>query len=304
MLRLLVLLEVGLVCYALPRFSWDTMPLYWYSTSPNSPFDTVQAKYAASFPVVVPNGNYMRFVAPVESNATEKLVTAAQQLKAINPNASVLFYLNTMMDWAQYDLHHWLQENHPEWWIVNQEGQTVCLDAQPLFNHSIPAMRTEWLKTLKPALATGLFDGVFADRANQLPKGHKKPTKAQQGMNGIYDVVNGTCLPTEDPPYIYDGTAYDAWAVDHATLLKAAGDMMPEEDNYVVANNNATESVGGRQFEKWCNADFDKLSIADDIQALQQAGDKGKVVLVHGGEPCNAAALSLSMSAFLIGAGA
>jgi hypothetical protein len=121
-------------------------------------------------------------------------------------------------------------------------------------------------------------------------------------MNGIYDIINGTCLPTKAPPYIYNSASYDAWAVDHAILLQAAKDLMPEETNYVIANNNAS-GVGGRQFEKWCNADFDKLSIADDITELQQAGAEGTVALVHGGEPCNSAALSLSLSAFLVGAG-
>jgi hypothetical protein len=272
------------------------------STNPKEPFDEKTAAYAASFPVVVPNGNHMRFVAPAEKNETAKLISAARQLKAINPNASVLFYLNTMMDWDQYDLHSWLLENHPEWWIVNQKGETVCLDAQPLFNLSIPSMRKKWLDTLTPALATGLFDGVFADRSNQLPKGHTKPKPAS--MNGIYDTANGTCVTATDPPFIYDGPAYDAWANDHASLVEAAEKMLPHSANYVIANNNATEGVGGRQFEKWCATDFDKATIVQDIEQLEQAGAKGQVALVHGGEQCNAAALALSLSAFLIGAGA
>ena len=47
----------------------------------------------------------------------------------------------------------------------------------------------------------------------------------------------------------------------------------------------------------------DRSTIDQDILALQQAGEAGTLALVHGGEPCDSAALTLSLSAFLIGAG-
>eukprot|EP00037_Helgoeca_nana_P031329 m.398892 g.398892 ORF g.398892 m.398892 type:complete len:174 (+) comp28375_c1_seq8:4605-5126(+) len=60
----------------------------------------------------------------------------------------------------------------------------------------------------------------------------------------------------------------------------------------------------GRAFERWCHTDFDKATIEDDIAALQRAGRDGVIALVHAGEPCTAAALSLGLAAYLIGAGA
>lgn len=64
----------------------------------------------------------------------------------------------------------------------------------------------------------------------------------------------------------------------------------------VVANNNASSGIAkGRQFERWCHADFDKATIEHDIVALQQAGRDGVVALVHAGEPCTAAALALGL---------
>lgn len=64
----------------------------------------------------------------------------------------------------------------------------------------------------------------------------------------------------------------------------------------VVANNNASSGIAkGRQFERWCHADFDKATIEHDIAALQQAGRDGVVALVHAGEPCTAAALALGL---------
>lgn len=119
----------------LPLFNWNTVPLYWYSTDPTAAFTQATAAYAATFPVVIPNGNHMRMTEygkscfflflfyfyfncfppafvpvhvltsatplpihrPNNSHEEVKLVAAAQQIKALNNSASVYFYLNTMM---------------------------------------------------------------------------------------------------------------------------------------------------------------------------------------------------------------
>lgn len=47
----------------LPLFNWNTVPLYWYSTDPTAAFTQATAAYAATFPVVIPNGNHMRMTA-------------------------------------------------------------------------------------------------------------------------------------------------------------------------------------------------------------------------------------------------
>ena len=288
-----------------PSFSWDTVPLYWYSTSPRAPFDAETARYAASFPVVVVNGNHMRYCAPSGTGEEDKLAAAAKQLLGLNRSVAVLYYQNSLMDWSQFSLHRWLKKNHPEWWVVNERGETVCLDGQPLFNHSLPEMRAHWLGTVRRALQTGLFAGAFADRANPLPRSSQpQPGPGQSAANGVLN-ASGDCVSPPDglllPPFQFTEAAYGAWADGHAQLLrdaqKAAGDAV------VVANNNATVGVGGRQFERWCRADFDKATIDEDIQALQQAGAAGTLALVHGGEPCDGAALALSLSAFLVGAG-
>lgn len=287
-----------------PRFSWDTVPLYWYSTSPRAAFDAETARYAASFPVVVPNGNYMRYASPNDTGEEEKLVAAAKQLVAINRSVAVFYYQNSMMDWAQYSLHHWLAQHHREWWVINERGETVCLDAQPLFNLSIPEMRAHWLGTMRRALQSGLFAGVFADRANPLPRSTQpQPGPGQSSSNGVLRNASGVCISPLDgrPPFQYTKSAVREWSEGHVLLLhdaqKVAGDAI------VVSNNNATPGVDGRQFERWCRADFDKATIDEDIQALQQASAAGTLTLVHGGEPCDATAFSLSLCAFLVGAG-
>ena len=105
----------------------------------------------------------------------------------------------------------WIARNRPEWWVVNERGHTVCLDSQPLFNLSIPSMRDRWIATVVPPLATGLFAGVFADRANPLPQGNKpQPGPGQSAPNGYYSPATGACVSPPDglPPFRYSRSAF------------------------------------------------------------------------------------------------
>ena len=148
------------------------MPLYWYSADPLSKFDDDTVAYAAEHPVVVPNGNHMRWVAPWADKQEDKLVQVAEQIQAKNRSAKVLFYLNSMMDWTQYSLHHDLAQNHKEYWNVNSASvAAVCMRGQPIFNLSISEMRQKWLGTMTTALNKTfegqlLFHGVFGAVTN------------------------------------------------------------------------------------------------------------------------------------------
>lgn len=287
-----------------PRHSWDTVPLYWWGSSPYRAYDFQTAAYAATHPVVVTNGNYMCHVNGCRGGEEQRLESAAMTLATLNSSTSQFFYLNSMMNWQQYDLHNFVTSQHPGWLAVNVRRQTVCLDGQSIFNLSVPDMRTHWLGTMHRGLATGLFAGVFADRAGPpLPRStHPQPGPGQPARIGILN-NSGACVSPPDglPPFEFAESAYSNWAAGHSKMLLAA-QQQATNGAIIIANNNATPGVKGRHFERWARSDFDRLTIAADIAALQQAGVDGQLALVHGGEPCDAKALSLSLAAFLIGA--
>jgi hypothetical protein len=280
-----------------PWFSWSTVPLYWYASDPKAKWNDTVLQYAASHAVVVPNGNHLRFVEPSQTNEEEKLFATARRLHRANSSTSILFYLNSMIDWEQYDLHATILTHHPEYWITNTGGDTVCLLGQPLFNQSIPQMRQLWLDTVQSALETDLFAGIFADRANQLPKGHGACKNC-----GVYNTTTGTCVTSGHAAFVYDRHAYTDWTVEHNAVL-AKAQALAGDNLTIVVNNNASVGVRGRHFERWCRDDYDQSTIVDDISQLQSYARDEQIALVHGGEPCDAAGLSLSLSAFLIGAG-
>ena len=235
-------------------------------------------------PRLIVFANYLLIQTAKPRKTQHHHVRTARQLKALNGSSSIYFYLNTMMDWEQYSLHSWIAKNHPDWWVTNERNDTVCLDGQPLFNLTLPEVRAHWVGVAAKAMKTGLYDGVFADRANALPKGdQRQPGPGQAAANGIWTLVqnssgsNGpsvySCISPPDgrPPYQYSAQAYDEWAVGHAALYRDLQHAVGR-DNVVVANNNNSDAANGRQFERWCNNDYDKRTIIQDVADLEQAG--------------------------------
>jgi hypothetical protein len=259
-------------------FSWGKVPLYWYSADPWDTFDDDTAAYAAEHPVVVPNGNHMRWMVPWANKQEDKLVQTAEQIKGKNTSAKVLFYLNTMMDWTQYSLHHDLTENHSDYWNVNISGCAtchVCMRGQPIFNLSIPEMRQKWLETMSNALSKShggqpLFHGVFGDRTNPLPKGAAIPqgTVGEKAMDGFWQgqvwwndlnsakevqtAVEDQCKNGGVAPFQYHWKKWDAWNQGHTQMVLDAQAIADSRAQVFVANNNASD-VGGRHWEQWCN---------------------------------------------------
>ena len=306
-LRASLLLLLPLAAAA-PRHSWDTVPLYWWGSSPDAAYTDETAAYAAAHPIVITNGNYMSVKdgERLQGGEEERLLVAAKQLAALNGSVSQFYYMNSMMNWRQYDLHSFTAvRQHPEWRAVNKRGDVVCLDGEGLFNLSVPEMRSHWLGTIRRGLETGLFAGVFADRAGPPLPTSTRPQPGPRGQAAPNGVLNasGVCVSPPDglPAFEYTAASYGSWAAGHAEMLLTA-QQHAGAGRLIIANNNATEGVAGRHFERWARTDFDKLTIAADIAALRSAGADGKLALVHGGEPCDSAAFSLSLAAFLVGA--
>lgn len=294
-----------------PSFSWDIVPQYWYSTNPTGDFDDDTAAYAASFPIVVPNGNHRRWVEPSARQEESKLYAVAQQILAKNASAKLIFYLNTMMDWTQFELHHTLagyESNGTQYWNRNNQNKTLCINSQPIFNHSSSSTRAQWISTVTTAMNTGLYYGVFADRANALPKGKLGTHPGAAGTvatDGVWDAATSTCLSDgTDRPFTYDRDAYDNWNNDHAMMITAAQEAVGQS-KVIIANNNNSATLA-RHWEQWCNNDYDGATIVEAIANLQKLSSEGVVTMVHTGHlghTCDHDKMPLSLSAFLIGAG-
>ena len=100
------------------------------------------------------------------------MLAAAQQIKAINANIHIGYYLNSALDWRQYRLHHTFM-SHPEWWLRNAQGSVIELDGDRHFaNHtdllnfdfSKSDFATFWEQSCTKMVDTTYFESCTIDR--------------------------------------------------------------------------------------------------------------------------------------------
>ena len=60
-------------------------------------------------------------------------------------------------------------------------------------------------------------------------------------------------------------------------------------NGFLIVNNNETENVGGRHFEKAFNKDYDRSLIWQTLHTIQRNEGRMQLSLVHAGEPCTSA---------------
>jgi hypothetical protein len=98
-----------------PAFSWETLPVHWFSANATSQLSAATADQIASrHSLAIINGQGHAYWAnPVRTGAKAKVVEAGRRLKLASRRrsgqpTSVLAYFNSVLDWTAYDFHAWL----------------------------------------------------------------------------------------------------------------------------------------------------------------------------------------------------
>jgi hypothetical protein len=100
-----------------PGYSWETLPVHWFSSNSTSQLSPDAAtRIASRHSLAIINGQgHAYFEAPIGQGAEVKMVAAARRLKWASHRMgsahpiSVLAYFNSILDWTAYDFHTWLQ---------------------------------------------------------------------------------------------------------------------------------------------------------------------------------------------------
>ena len=86
----------------MPKFSWDTVPVYIHMCNASGPFSQTAAQHIARFPLVtVEKGQgYNSSIYPYNTSHAEiKIAEACSQIKSINSSIICLFYYNSVLDY-------------------------------------------------------------------------------------------------------------------------------------------------------------------------------------------------------------
>ena len=124
------------------QFSWDTVPLYQQLCNPNATLGQAFPKerlefLATHYPLITLEHcqGYYSFTQNGSNHRMEDyFVSGSNELKALNPNVTVLFYSNSVAGLSYY---RWCSEGfqeHPTWRLMNENNKLCASDG----GHMLP----------------------------------------------------------------------------------------------------------------------------------------------------------------------
>ena len=274
-----------------PRFSWDTVPVFFHSQNGSGPFNDATIAFAGRFPLATVGGAHDH-----ASNASNeaKILVEARRIKAASNDTKVIFYQNSVINFPQTRLHARTVAN-PALLLHDAAGAIVhCLSHAPrhnltVFDLSRADVRAAWVDNARSVLRSGAgaVDGVFADRVGAT----LEHTFGVPGCNLSF------------PP----GLAA-AWNAGHLLLVQALQQAVSEEtggSGVAIANHVDADGVRGKMFENFKREQgVGYVPAGSQLAALVSAAAVHTVAEVHV-DFCEygSSVYNQTLAAFLLGAG-
>ena len=137
-----------------PKFSWDTLPVFFHSANASGPWNNAAIKAIARYPMATFEKDHAFGSGGVsETNGP----AACRQIATIaGANTSTVYYLNSAIDWQFYSLHQ-LMEKHPEYRLKDGKGDDVVITAAKRwgFAPTVPDMAAAWIRDCMDATRNG-----------------------------------------------------------------------------------------------------------------------------------------------------
>ena len=100
-----------------------------------------------------------------EAPAEDRFIAAAREVKAANPNASLLMYINGLINFPEFERLKNATLADSALLLRNENGTLVTtLAPHSTFDMREPKMRCAFVEAAQYGMASGYFDGVFIDR--------------------------------------------------------------------------------------------------------------------------------------------
>eukprot|EP01048_Picozoa_sp_COSAG05_P012907 COSAG05_NODE_1329_length_5159_cov_5.257510_2_plen_518_part_00 len=286
-----------------PKFSWDTMGgmVFMQLCNPNA---TLEApgypasvmRTLAKYPLVTLEKCVGTFTSGYEE---DKVVASCAALKALNPEISCVFYLNTELDFTGFRLYDDF-ERHPEYWLLTPNGSAPVRQHGPawgctggvcpasglkLADFSVPDAAAFWLIACANVTAHKSVDGCNLDRASHLGRFTALPSSGWAPRNGGQAFNDGKLAAFQKLQSIVG--AGPVIANCHSCLT----------DSTTVPGVASQNLEGFNVAEEW----IEKMQVLARHRKLAKAHYS---VNDDGGAGClNATLVEPAMATFLIGAG-
>ncbi|MEO1244361.1 MAG: putative glycoside hydrolase [Pseudomonadota bacterium] len=254
---------------ARPAFSWDTVPLYAHFGDRDGMSDDEVEFVASHYDFIVLEKAH----GIAEHGDTEQgTIRDVARIKALNPNATVLFYWNLLLDYPMYSAAE-QRRDKPSWFIHDADGRLDLKNPGPnalrRYDLSNPDWRSWWVSVAADMLEKGSMDGVFVDALPQValkPAGNiekwgaGKYAAVEQGIGETLAALKQAIGP--DTTVIYNGIRSVPGGWTHGGLK-----YLDFADGTIIEHFNVLQSQGPEQ-------------IAQDIERMTRAGKAGKIVIL------------------------
>ena len=249
-----------------PSFSWDTVPLYMHMRK-SAAFTPEELEYLAGFPLITLEKTTG---SATYGSSEEGSREAAKAIKAVNPDARVLYYRNVMCNYGTYLVNEGLA-NIPNPFLVARNGNTkLHRGIREVYDLSNPALRKWWVDHCVEMAGYDEIDGIFLD-------GNIKALEpaflgAELGAERKQEVAEGYAVMMQD---LKDRAPSDKLLVANiirARLTHSGLDYMQYFDGSYL---EGIESPAN---------EFTRLEyLARGIDAVQQAARQGKIICMSMG---------------------
>ena len=261
---------------SLPPWTWGTVPTFVHCSNSSGPLnDAILDTMAAASWTVIEKFQCVE-CAPVGRGGEAKVLAAAAQIRARNPNSAIFFYFSAVLARRWYALGEYF-DAHPALEVHNADGSLA--NSTPIsenstwhiFGHNEPTATRAWVDDVAQTVAKGDLQGVFID-------GYRDPsTWASQRIP----------LANASTQAAWVDAAWNETGPGLAAALPAAA---------IRISNGASESPPG----------FNALSIEfftpTNVSIAQLEALRGTFVEVHAYAGANSTLFALSLTAFLLGA--
>ena len=243
-----------------PDFNWDTLPLYLHVRKADAYTDE-EFKFMANFPLITLEKSTGHNTYGTTDQGSLK---AAEGIKAVNPNARILYYRNVIVHYGgnTFDVE---LENIPEPFLRdkrNGKGKLVRGTVEA-YDLSIETLREWWIKTAISITNSEHIDGLFLDGNIKVlvPYAERQIGKEKKAATivGYHEMMTQLRKEMQPKDLMFSN-------IIRARLPKAGLECMDYFDGSYLENFELPVGMS--------KADY----LVKGIDAVQQAAKKGKII--------------------------
>jgi len=206
----------------MPSFSWNHVPLYMHVQKMKA-FTPAEIRYMATFPIVV----LEKETGVQDFGSTEKgVLAAATAIKAVNPTTKVLYYLNAVVAYDDYDANTALKAIPDAFWRKSSGNYLMFRNRYHAYNLTNSRVRDWWVDDVRKVCSNPAVDGVFVDGVIKVDhegpeqiKGFTAMMKATRRALGPDKLMIANLLRAQLPDsgleqlHLFDGSYLERWDV-------------------------------------------------------------------------------------------